>query len=315
MLNTFTSTGIKLIHHPDVVKKLKVHTASPITLQVAPTSRCNLKCVFCSNANRTKHEDIDYEKLIFLLEELRVLGLKSVEWTGGGDPTMYDMINEVVQISWMKNLEQGMITNGVQLRDKLRLHTLKALKWMRVSVNALEYVPKLDIPEIPGTLGFSYVINEKTTPEIMERIHEHVLKYRPAYVRIVTNCLATDEEQVENNKIYAAQVAEYGKPYFYQPKTFERSNKCYWCYIKPFLLHDNYVYPCSSVVLNSGADGRFHEKYRWAKIDTLQNKYYPLQNKVWGVQPFPTDDCNHCVFKEQNDLVEMILNPQMENFA
>ena len=58
MIRTFTSTGTKLIHHPDVVKKLQVdRIASPISLQVAPTSRCNLKCVFCSNANRSKHED------------------------------------------------------------------------------------------------------------------------------------------------------------------------------------------------------------------------------------------------------------------
>ena len=310
MINTFTSTGMKLIHHPGVIRNLFHGRASPISLQVAPTSRCNLKCVFCSNANRTKHEDIDYEKLIFLLEDLKSLGLKSVEWTGGGDATVYAMINEVIQIARMKGLEQGMITNGVQLREKLRLHTLKALRWMRISVNALEYVPKLDIPDLPnGTLGFSYVKNEKTTPVVMERIHEHVLKYRPAYVRIVTNCLATDEEQVENNKIYAAQVADYGKPYFYQPKSFERSQNCYWCYIKPFLLHDNYVYPCSSVVLNAGADGRFHEKFRWTRIYTLVEKY---QEKV---SSFPPDNCNHCVFKSQNDLVDMILNPKMENFV
>ena len=310
MINTFTSTGTKLIHHPDVVKKLTAHrTASPISLQVALTSRCNLKCVFCSNANRTKHEELNFLDVVYLLSDLKDRGLKTVEWTGGGDPTMYDQINYAIGVASDMDLEQGMITNGILLREKLTEKSLTALKWIRVSVNSLEYVDKLDLPDFPGVLGFSYVNNEKTNQEVMARIHDHALKYRPVYIRVVTNCLATDEEQVENNKIYAAQIAKMGHPYFYQPKVFERSRQCYWCYIKPFVLHDGYVYPCSSVVLNAGADGRFHEKFRWVEIDKLADKYEK------EVVSFPSENCNHCVFKAQNELVDMILNPEMENFV
>ena len=203
-INTWTSTGIKLIHHPEVVKKIRdEEKASPISLQVGPTSRCNLKCSFCSNANRTKHEDLDLFEAILLLTRLRDRGLKTVEWTGGGDPTMYDGINKLIEVASMLDLEQGMITNGILLRDKLTDKSLDYLNWIRVSINSLEYVHEVKLPEIKGTLGFSYVVNEKTADDVLARIEQHVVRYRPEYVRVVTNCLATDEEQEINNKIYS----------------------------------------------------------------------------------------------------------------
>jgi len=311
MIRKFTSTGMKLIHHPEVVKKLKdERRASPISLQVAPTSRCNLNCVFCSNANRTKHEDLDVRELFQLLAHMKNRGLKTVEWTGGGDPTLYKHINEAIDFVHKLGLEQGFITNGVLLREKLSEESIKALKWIRVSVNSLEYVPELDLPFFSGTLGFSYVKNEKSTSEVMERIHDHVLRYRPKYVRIVTNCLATDEEQIENNKVYAAEVAELGHPYFYQPKVFERSRRCYWCYIKPFVLHNGLVYPCSSVVLNNDAGRKFNTKYQWATISGFGKKY------ISEIKPYRTHNCSHCVFTNQNRLIDSIVNPDgMEDFV
>jgi len=309
-VRTFTSTGMKLIHHPDVVRRIKTdRRASPISLQIAPTSKCNLRCDFCSNPKRQSHESLDFGEIITLMHKLKKRGLRTVEWTGGGDPTMYTQINAVIDAAALLGLEQGFITNGILLKDNLSEASLKALKWIRVSVNALEYVDKLDLPKFEGTLGFSYVNNDRTTQEVMFRIHEHVRRYRPKYVRIVTNCLATDEEQAVNNRILGDQVAQMGDPYFYQPKVFGRSKSCWWCYIKPFVLHDGFVYPCSSVVLNSDADGKFNEKYRWTTIDELPGKYEEI------MIPFDSDSCDHCVFKEQNDLVDTILFPRMENFV
>ena len=310
MINIFTSTGAKLLNHPEVIRRIKTNKRSaPISLQVGPTSRCNLNCVFCSNANRTKHEDIDLDKIVKLMHTLRAKGLKTVEFTGGGEPTMYQYINELIREAAKIGLEQGMITNGILLSDKIEQKNLDLLKWVRVSINCLEYVQSIDLPVIKGTLGFSYVINEKRTTDVMERIGQHVDKYKPQYVRIVTNCLATDSEQEHNNQFYEKEVRRWGAPYFYQPKIFQRPSVCYWCYIKPFVLHDGYVYPCSSVVLNSQADGKFHSKYRWVKMGKLPEMY---DKKM---VPFPTDNCDHCVFKTQNDIIEMILKPEMGNFV
>jgi MoaA/NifB/PqqE/SkfB family radical SAM enzyme len=86
----YTSTGGKLLFHPNVVKKIiEKEKATPVSLSIAPTSKCQLNCVFCSNANREKNEELDPSDLTVFIKKLHKLGLKTIEWTGGGDPLLY----------------------------------------------------------------------------------------------------------------------------------------------------------------------------------------------------------------------------------
>lgn len=307
--NVFTSTGIKLLHHPSAVTLIQQGLGTPLSVQISPTSKCNLNCVFCSNINRHKDELLELTKIKTLLKELLCFGLRAVEWTGGGDPTLYPEINEAIDFTDDLGLQQGFITNGLALKY-LQKTSLEKLKWIRISMNCLDYVDSIWIPDLPKTtIGFSYVINEKTSNELWERLHILAKKYNPAYVRIVPNCQSTWEQQIHNNSIYADMVSKWGDPYFYQIKEFGKSDKCWWGYFKPFVNHDNFVYRCSSVVLNKDAERTFHEKYRWCSIEELPEKY-----KV-SMEPFDTNQCNQCVFKPQNDIINSLINPNgMENF-
>ena len=115
-------------------------------------------------------------------------------------------------------------------------------------MNCLDYFSHVDIPKIKGTLGFSYVMNEKTDQDVLDRLDLHVEQHAPKYVRIVPNCLATFEEQEKNNRMYGKLVKGWGHPYFYQEKIFDTPKECYWGYFKPFWLHDNYVLPTEFLV-------------------------------------------------------------------
>lgn len=300
----YTSTGIKLMHHPNLLKALKGGYAFPVSLQVAPTSICNLNCIFCSNVNRNKNENLSKESIFVLLTQLKMRGLKTVEWTGGGDPTLYKHINEVMSFAASLTLKQGFITNGIEFADKIAPENIYYLKWLRISLNSLDYGKDIKVPSyFHGVLGFSYVMNKKTTQETINSIFDHVKRYNPIYVRIVPDCQATDEEQVKNNEKFSNMVSKWPPPFFFQKKEFARPERCWWGYVKPFVLHDGFVYYCSSVVLNDSADKQFHWKYRWCSIDMLPKKY------DFPIIPFGTESCNHCVFKGQNNLVDSILNP------
>ena len=308
-LNTYTSTGSKLLNHPEAVMMFKMGYGTPVSMQVGPTSRCNLKCSFCSNVNRKNHEDLDIRELAALLHELKSVGMKTVEWTGGGDPTCYAYINQAIEIVEHLKLDQGMITNGLLLAERVNWAPLTHLKWIRISMNCLDYEDHVDIPMFNGTLGFSYVWNERTDNRVLARLKEHVWQYKPKYVRIVPNCQATYEEQEENNRKLSELVGKMDEPFFYQTKSFQRPERCLWCYWKPFLLHDGWVYPCSSVVLNSSSDRSFNSKFRWVYMDKLIEKY---KKKV---HEFNSEHCDHCVFYEQNKLCESILDPgEMKDF-
>lgn len=311
-VSTFTSTGEKLLWHWDKVRHFIDGLPSPISLQVAPTSRCNLKCSFCSNVNRKNHESLDTATLKEVINDLRAMGLRSIEWTGGGDPTLYEHINEMIQFCDVLGLDQGLITNGVELQKRITPESLLSLTWIRISMNCLNYVTDIDIPDFGGTIGFSYVLsgNENPASAIFRRIKEYALLYNAKYVRLVPNCQATTEEQNTNNERYPALAEELGEPFFYQKKEFNTPEKCYWCYIKPFILHDGYVYPCSSVVLNSDSDRHFNSKYRWCEMEKLPIQY------LHGAEAFPTENCDHCVFYGQNKLLMTLRNRTgHENFV
>lgn len=299
----YTSTGGKLLYHPDVVSKiLELGIATPISLQIAPTSKCNLKCVFCSNAHRTSHEHLCFDNLLTLLREMTKLGLKTVEWTGGGEPTLYPEFVHAVGIATTLGLKQGLITNGITLKD-YDIAFLNQFTWIRISMNSLDYVDEIIIPEgYQGTLGFSYVWNEKSDIEAKRKLFYHVLKYSPKYVRVVPNCQATYEEQEKNNSMLSKMIETWKEPFFYQAKHFSEPERCYWGYLKPFVLHNGWVYPCSSVVLNDDADKSFHAKYQWVRMEDLPFIYKnKMKGRKWG--------CSHCVFRQQNDMVSSLLNP------
>jgi len=300
---TYTSTGLKILHHPDALRLAQKKMAKPISLQISPTSRCNLSCVFCSNVNRGKDEQLPFDVIKTLLRRLCYLGAKTVEWTGGGDPTLYPEINEVIDIAYSMGLKQGFITNGVAVAKNLKRTSLKHLHWLRISLNCLDYVDDIEIPKIKGTLGFSYVMNTETCPNTIKKLIEYGKKHKPAYIRIVPNCLATDEEQLYNNKVLSEMVDDWGHPFFYQAKLFERPERCWWGYFKPFVLHDGWVYRCSSVVLNLDAERKFDEKYRWCTVEELPDMY--LSKMI----PFDPEPCSHCVFSNQNNLIDGVVNP------
>lgn len=303
MENIYTSTGLKLIHHhPEILGLLKNGMARPVSLQVGPTSQCNLNCEFCSNVNRARNESLKFDDLIGVIYKLHNVGLKTVEWTGGGDPTLYSEINNAIQACSDLGLEQGFITNGIALGNIER--NLHLLKWLRISMNCLDYVESIEIPQFKGVLGFSYVMNAKTTKETLMRLDGYVEKYNPTYIRIVPNCQVSDAQQIENNDKYSKMVQAWGPRYFYQAKTFSKPERCWWGYVKPFILHDGWVYPCSSVVLNSDSERQFHNKYRWVKMENLPGLYSK------PILALPSNNCNHCVFHNQNAIMEdIIMNP------
>lgn len=308
-LETYTSTGNKLLHHPlEVSRFIGSGVATPISISIAPTSKCNLSCSFCSNVNREKHEDLDLIVIQGLIYALLDKGLRTVEWSGGGDPTLYPEIDTAINLTDLWGVKQGFITNGIALKENISQENLDKLSWLRISMNCLDYVESIEIPKIKGVLGFSYVMNEKTDHRVLDRLKRYTKIYKPAYVRIVPNCQTTHDDQEENNRVLSKKVTGWGPPFFYQAKHFSTPERCWWGYFKPFVLHDGWVYRCSSVVLNDDAERKFHEKYRWVKIEDLPGLYdKPAEPAKTG--------CSNCVFRLQNDLVDMLnVKNEMEDF-
>ena len=308
MIETYTSTGKKILRHLDELMMFQeTGMIDAISLQIAPTSRCNLNCVFCSNANRKKHEDLLLTDLMEFMRGMRVYDAKTIEWTGGGDPTQYEFILPAINEAHRLGYKQGMITNGIALKENIG-NLVNYFSWLRVSLNSLDYVDDIQLPDFKGVLGFSYVMNKNTTGKIFDKIRAFVVAHPPKYIRIVPDCQITGVALAEKNLHYSAMVKELGPPYFYQTKTFSQPKRCWWGHFKPFLLHDGYIYPCSSVVLNDTSERSFHKKFRWMTMAEFLNR------RESEAVPYDCKDCTNCVFGEQNELIEAAINPDMECF-
>lgn len=306
-LKTFTSTGNKLIRHGSLLNDWNNGIPKPQALQIALTEKCNLRCTFCSVVNRDKQYEINFDDLISATDNFIRLGIKTVEITGGGDPLLYPKLNEYLSYLFKHNIKVGIITNGIQINKKIDPEIMAKISWIRISSNVLDYRDEIEIPEnFNGTLGFSYCwTGGLSTEEQLFKIKDIALKNNVQYIRMVPNCLSTKEELQKQHDFLIPLVEKVGEPFFYQQKEFGTPDNCYWGYLKPFLYCDGYVYPCSSTVLNANADKQFNPAYRWYHWKDITKTY---EAKITSA--VDTKECTHCVFCDQNEMLEYALNKQ-----
>ena len=293
----YTSTSNKLLNHLDRLQLIRKDGIwSPISLQIAPTELCNLDCEFCSVKNRGV-QTLIWEQLEEAINTFVRLGIKSIEITGGGDPTLYHHINSLIDHCYKHKLEIGLITNGVAL-DKIEQQNLDKLTWLRISLNGLDYDKIIQVPKIPGTLGFSYVWNSKSTLEILNKIYMLSKEHNVEYVRIVPDCLKPKEQiQLKNQILGLIKYSKYQDTIFVQSKDYKVYPNCWIGALKPFLYADGYVYQCSATALY---ERKFGERWRICHIDKIKEYY---SNPI---KPFPNTMCKKgkCFYYDHNKLLD-----------
>lgn len=291
----FTSTTTKLLHNLDRLKEVQKGKWRPISIQIAPTDKCNLDCVFCSVKKRPMKE-LTKRQSFKIVDDFMELGAKTIEITGGGDPTMCNYINELIQYCKKKGLKVGLISNGVILNRKVSQESLRCLTWLRISLNSLDYIKDLNL-KVPKnvTLGFSYVWNEKSNMKVLEKMRNYKKKYGAAYVRIVPDCRNVKYIREYRQKI--RPTIEKFPGFFFQEKEYTPPHRCWMGYIKPFVNSDGYVYHCSA---NPLIKLKFNEKFILGHISEIKN--------IWkNPKPFTTEHCSECFFREHNELLEEVL--------
>jgi MoaA/NifB/PqqE/SkfB family radical SAM enzyme len=299
----YTSTQNKLLHNLDRLKEMQRGYFRPVSIQLAPTNRCNLSCIMCSVANRDKNEELSLDQCRQILVDFKKLGAKTVENSGGGDPTMYPYINDLIALEHHLGYEIGFITNGVKLSN-ITTSNLEKLTWLRISLNSLDYVEDINI-NVPShvTLGFSYVITDLSSEEQLEKIAEYADKYNATYVRIVPNCLSVEDINKSTDMILP-YLEKYPK-FFFQQKKYTVPKNCYMGRLKPFVCPDGFVYQCSA---NPLIDRKFNAAFRVCSIEDITKTW---ENSYGNFKAFNTCNCQEgkCFFAEHNNLIDQVVSP------
>ena len=91
-------------------------TAGPSHVELNITDRCNIACYFCSQQDIRTSEQICYERLVQILDELIPRGLRSVRMSGGGDPLFHPDIARILEYPGTRGVfVDNITTNGVAL--------------------------------------------------------------------------------------------------------------------------------------------------------------------------------------------------------
>lgn len=105
---------------------------------IYPNYICNFDCVGCeyNRINRSENTQMDFTRLLRLLEELRALGVVSLEFCGGGEPTLYPQLDKIIMRGRRLGFSIGLLTNGSNILGKLAKTIVRELSYVRISLDA-----------------------------------------------------------------------------------------------------------------------------------------------------------------------------------
>lgn len=133
--DNFLIDSHKLMFHPERVSCwLRGEDIYPIYVEVSPTNACNHRCIFCAYSY-LGYEPYYLSRIVInrRLEEMGKLGVKSVMFSGEGEPLLHKHINDMISAAYSAGIDVAITTNGVYLD---RLTTLDKITWIKVSIDA-----------------------------------------------------------------------------------------------------------------------------------------------------------------------------------
>lgn len=282
----YSTWGDKLLQHTDVLYSIqKRKQFKPITIQLAPCEVCDSDCPFCSVAGRPLKSFMRFEEIKQVLIDFRILGAKSIEITGGGNPMLYrdriskETINDIILLAKKLDYDIGLITNSHDLK-RLSEEACEALNWVRISLIKLDEGknPKdYNFGLVPySKIGFSYIVYDKrTAPDALSRTNKvyggtsiesiqkiaTLVELHPEtkFVRIAGDCLdKTANVRIQEKwKSVIDEIDKFDK--FFVKEIYDNNDAYPWgCYvglIRPYVAPnptggDYQVYICTSHVLN-----------------------------------------------------------------
>ena len=127
--------GLKLMSHKQFTDYFDNVPIYPIGVEISPSGICNAKCPYClyrQDNNKLAGLDkniFNEERMYDLIQEFILLGVKSITWTGGGDPPMHPSFFKFVRWANDAGLKQGLFTNGLRPIS----YDPSLLDWIRVT--------------------------------------------------------------------------------------------------------------------------------------------------------------------------------------
>lgn len=193
----------KVLNHIDKIAQLRRMgtTLAPVNVEIDLSNRCSHGCSWCHFAythtkgplagKRDKPSGavlggdlMSIELAYDILRQLKAEGVKSVTWTGGGEPTLHPHFTDIIEFAATLGLDQGLYTHGGHitpaLADALREHltfvyvsldecspeAFKRSKGVARFGNVLSGINNLVTAKGDATVGVGFLLHEGNYSDI-----------------------------------------------------------------------------------------------------------------------------------------------------
>jgi len=359
----------KIVHHPDKIEQLKKkQQPSPLHVQMTISDLCNQNCSFCayrmenytSNqlfgvedattgvVNNNPNRMIPYEKCIEILNDCKKMGVKALQYTGGGEPTVHPKHKEIFQHTLDLGLNLSLITNGVIMRPGLP-EILSHGSWVRFSLDAATKKSYSSIREVSEDyfekvlkhirqvvaarnknsksnliIGIGFVVTQDNYKEIRSAV-EIAKDLGVDNIRISAVFTPKDFEYHEKIYPYAKEAAAKAKIDF-EDKNFKIFNLfgdriedliqqrpdynfCGFMHLNTWIGGDLNVYTC--------CNNAYNERGKMGSLAKMTFKeFWESKQKKEKYSKFVASGCERCMFNNRNKLINYILddNPTHINY-
>ena len=90
-----------------------------LSLEIEFTRKCNLKCIYCyASAGEPEEGEMSVDEIKSVISQARALGAKKIILIGGGEPLVYEGLDEVVEYISGTGMQQVLFTNGTLMTAK-----------------------------------------------------------------------------------------------------------------------------------------------------------------------------------------------------
>lgn len=133
----------------------------PVTLEIDPANKCPLACPHCI-WNQFRAETLAFMPASILKKvtrEAAEIGVKSIIWTGGGDPLANPGTLEAIKLSSELGMKNGMFTSAVPLTPKATEVVLNSVAWVRIHVDGATPQTYSAVHKVPESVFYKVTGN------------------------------------------------------------------------------------------------------------------------------------------------------------
>lgn len=115
----------------------KLKNIYPIYIEVSPSGGCNHRCVFCAlDFLKYKPRFLDIDGYFNFLEIASQKGVKSIMFSGEGEPLLHPRISDMVVRTKQKGIDTAFTTNGSLMTPEFLDASLEYTNWIKISLDA-----------------------------------------------------------------------------------------------------------------------------------------------------------------------------------